>query len=453
MGVPKAGYGFDAQALGTSKERSSHKPTASAATGFLFKSVKTQFHRRLTVDAKLGRPMTLNPDILTWARSTAGLSVDEAAQILGFKDAQERSAEERLKALEAGKEEPSRSVLLKMAKVYHRSLLVFYLSEPPRAGDRGQDFRRAPGVDAQQYDPTLDALIRDIRGRQSIVKDLLEQNEAHRVDYVGSVTMDVPFKQLANRITESLAFSLADFRRQTTIEAAFTYLREKVEASGTYVLLLGNLGSHHTNIPAKTFRGYAIADPGAPFIVVNDQDAKIAWSFTVFHELTHLWLGATGVSGESTDMQLESYCNNVAGEMLLPESDLNELRALRRASLQEAIESIARFASTRNISRAMVAYKLFLTDTISNARWKELDQHYEEERLANQARRENEEKAKGGPSYYVVRRHRLGHALLDLVRNSLAEGTITPTRAGQVLGVKPRNVDPLVDMAGMRVGR
>ena len=164
--------------LGT--RAASHKPTASAA------------------DAKLGsKLMAFNPDILTWARSSAGLSVDEAAQVLGFKNAQERSAVERLEALETGKEEPSRSVLLKMAKAYHRSLLVFYLNEPPRTGDRGQDFRRDPGADPEQYDPTLDALIRDIRGRQSIVKDLQEQDENSRVDYVGSATMAVPFKELA----------------------------------------------------------------------------------------------------------------------------------------------------------------------------------------------------------------------------------------------------------------
>jgi Helix-turn-helix domain len=69
--------------------------------------------------------MTLNPDILTWARNTAGLSADEAARALGFNNTRRRSATERLMALEAGEEEPSRSVLLKMAKAYRGSLLVF----------------------------------------------------------------------------------------------------------------------------------------------------------------------------------------------------------------------------------------------------------------------------------------------------------------------------------------
>jgi Zn-dependent peptidase ImmA (M78 family) len=397
--------------------------------------------------------MTLNPQILTWARDTAGLAVDEAAHALGFKDANDRPAAERLEAMEAGKEEPSRSVLLKMARVYHRSLLVFYLSEPPRLGDRGQDFRRAPGVNPPEYDPTLDALIRDIRGRQDIVEDLLAQAEPRRIDYVASVTMELPAVELAHRISDRVGFSLAEFRQQATVQAAFSYLREKVEASGAFVLLLGNLGSHHTNIPSAVFRGYAIADPVAPFIVVNDQDAPVAWAFTTLHELAHLWLGATGVSGGSPDTQLETYCNSVAGEILFPAHEMNQLYFLHRASLQETIGAVAQFASKRKISRAMVAYKLLLVNIITHARWRELDKHYEDEWIAARAQPATKDKNEGGPSYYVVKRHRLGHALLDLVKNSLAEGFLTHTKAGLVLGVKPRNVDPLVYMAGMRGGQ
>jgi len=397
--------------------------------------------------------MALNPHILVWAREAAGLSVDEAAHALGFKNTQERTAAERLQALEAGTEEPSRSVLLSMARVYHRSLLVFYLSEPPRTGDRGQDFRRAPGANPTEYDPTLDALIRDIRGRQGIIKDLLDQADPKRVDYVGSVTMEVSPVELARRMTARMGFSLDEFRRQANVPAAFSYLREKVEASGAFVLLLGNLGSHHTNIPSGVFRGYAIADPVAPFIVVNDQDASVAWAFTTLHELTHLWLGTTGVSGGNTDTRIEVYCNSVAGEMLLPEAEMAGLRFLRRASLDETVGAIAQFATSRKISRAMVAYKLLRVDIITQVRWRELDKHYADEWNAAQAQPASKEKKEGGPSYYVVKRHRLGHAVVDLVKNSLAEGFLTYTRASQVLGVKPRNVDPLIYTTGTRGGR
>lgn len=353
--------------------------------------------------------------------------------------------------MESGAEEPSRSVLLKMAQAYHRSLLVFYLSEPPQMGDRGQDFRRAPGSNPPEYDPTLDALIRDIRGRQGIVKDLIEQTDGATVDYVGSVNMEAPPEELARRITDRLGFSLRQFRGYATVQEAFGYLRQKVEASGAYVLLLGNLGSHHTNVPSGVFRGYAIADPVAPFIVINDQDAPVAWSFTMLHELTHVWMGATGVSGSTLAAQIEVYCNNVAGEMLLPAADLDELRFLRHAPIEKIIAVIGHFAESLNVSRPMVAYKLLRLSIITRLQWQQLDKHYSDEWLAAKTGG-GKDKSEGGPSYYVVKRHRLGNALLQLVRNSLAEGFLTHTKAGQVLGVKPRSVAPLLHAAGMRGG-
>jgi hypothetical protein len=101
----------------------------------------------------------------------------------------------------------------------------------------------------------------------------------------------------------------------------------------------------------------------------------------------------------------------------------------------------------------MVAYKLLRVDIITQTRWRELDKHYADEWNAAQAQPGSKERKEGGPSYYIVKRHRLGHAVVDLVKNSLAEGFLTYTRASQVLGVKPRNVDPLIYTTGTRGGR
>jgi Zn-dependent peptidase ImmA (M78 family) len=397
--------------------------------------------------------MTVNPDILRWARTTAGLPLEAAAHALAFSDTRQRTAAERLQALEAGEEEVSRSVLLKMAKAYRRSLLVFYLEEPPPTGDRGQDFRTVPGAQPPLYNPLLDTLIRDLRARQSIVRAVAEDTETPPLDFVGTATMSVPPHELVGRITERLQFSLEEFRNQSTPNLAFNYLRRKIEDAGIYVLLLGNLGSHHTNIPVDIFRGFAIADPIAPFIVINDQDARIAWSFTALHEVAHLWLGATGVSGESMEAQIEKYCNDVAGEMLLPAADMRTLSPVRTMDLPETIAAITAFAAARNVSRPMVAYKLLRVNAITERNWQQLAAHFKQEWLLSRERESEAEGSAGGPSYYVLRRHRLGNALLDFVKRSLGEGAITHTKAGQVLGVKPRNVDPLLQGASLEGSR
>lgn len=391
----------------------------------------------------------IQPKILTWARETAGLSLDDATRALGLTDARGRTGGQRLEAMELGEDEPTRPVLLKMAKTYRRPLLVFYLAEPPKTGDRGQDFRTLPGH--EKFNPELDALLRDIKARQGLIRSMLEDDKAEPVEFVSSATIELPAPKLAARMAERLNFSLARYRATKTPDEAFTYLRETIEASGVYVLLLGNLGSHHTNIPAEVFRGFALADNIAPLIVINDQDAKTAWSFTALHELAHLWLGQTGISGTDSENKIERYCNDVAGEFLLPASEVRQLAPVLKLSVATVAEQIGPFAQAHRVSRAMVAYKLYRAGMIGKTTWAALDQRFKDEYLQfKQREAEKNKKAEGGPNYYIVRRHRVGHALLGLVRRSLDEGTITYTKASRVLGVKARSVEPLLSMRGAR---
>jgi Zn-dependent peptidase ImmA (M78 family) len=371
------------------------------------------------------------------------MSLEEGARAIGLKNAYGLSGAQRLAAMEMGDDEPPRKLLLEMARAYRRSLLVFYLSEPPRKGDRGQDFRTIQGQG--QYTQELDALIRDIRSRQNLIRSMLEDGESEAVSFVGSASPATPPETLSALIAQRIQFSLGEFQAQDNIEEAFAYLRRKIEASGVFVLLLGNLGSHHTNIPAETFRGFAVSDPVAPLVVINDQDARAAWSFTALHELAHLWLGATGVSGSDSDSGIERYCNDVASETLLPALQLAAFGRAVSRHLKEAIAEISEFSERCKLSRAMVSYGLFRGGFIDRDTWTDLNAHFREEWLLGKAKRaEKQRAAEGGPGYYVVRRYHVGAALLDLVRRSLGEGNTTYTKAGQVLGVKPGNVDPLL---------
>ena len=79
----------------------------------------------------------VNPAIMVWARETAGLTQEEAARKLGFRDSSKSSAVEKLALIERGQKEPSRPKLLTMAGQYRRPLLTFYLSKPPQKSNRG----------------------------------------------------------------------------------------------------------------------------------------------------------------------------------------------------------------------------------------------------------------------------------------------------------------------------
>lgn len=386
----------------------------------------------------------VNPGILQWARETAGLSLEQAAHALQLNDSSTSTGSEKLAAYEAGEKEPGRTLLKRMSQKYRRPLLVFYLSEPPTKGDRGKDFRTLPIEVQMEYDADLDALIRSIRARQNIVRSLLEDEESEPLSFVGSANLQQDHKAVAQNIISILGFKLSDFRAKRTVGEAFAYLRECVENSGIFVLLIGDLGSHHSTIPVEVFRGFAVADHIAPFVVVNDKDARSAWSFTLLHEVTHLWLGTTGISNTSDKRDIERFCNSVAGSILLPSQELVELANLRNAPMDEVEAEVSRFAEDRNLSRTMVAYNLHKQGAIGQALWQQLVIIFEKDRIELEKRLKATERKGSGPNYYIVRRHRLGPALLGLTSRTLKSGILSPTKAGIILGIKPRNVQTLL---------
>jgi Zn-dependent peptidase ImmA (M78 family)/transcriptional regulator with XRE-family HTH domain len=395
--------------------------------------------------------LNVNPEILRWAREAAHLTLEDAADELGLATARGIAGPDRLAALEAGEEEPTRPLLVRMARQYRRPLLTFYLSAPPRQGERGQDFRTLPSEHSRRDDALVDALIRDVRARQAMVRALLEaEDEAAPLPFVGSVLMPRGVQAVADAINRTLGLDIAHFRcgdpnNNRASKKGFDYLRDRAEKAGIYVLLIGNLGSYHTNFDVEIFRGFALADPIAPFVVINDRDAKTAWSFTLLHELAHIWLGQTGVSGENAASAIEQFCNDVAGRILLPDQELSGEARLRDASFETIVARVNEIADQRNVSCSLVAYKLYRQNVIDKRIWDQLHTFFRHQWIQNRlANRSKDQEHDGGPDYYVVRRHRIGARLIGLTSRMLTEGVLVPTKAAKILGVKPSSVYRLV---------
>jgi Zn-dependent peptidase ImmA (M78 family)/transcriptional regulator with XRE-family HTH domain len=391
----------------------------------------------------------VNPKILQWARESAGLTLLEAAKKLHLHQTGEVTPEKKLESLENGIELPTRPLLLKMSQQYRRPLLTFYLEQPPKKGDRGEDFRRLPDEYAKTEEGLVDALVRDVTARQGIVRAALEdEDEAVQLSFVGSANMDQGVNRVCEFIQSGIGFDLEKFRGHRKVSDAFAYLREQVETAGIFVLVIGDLGSHHSKISLEAFRGFALADPIAPFVIINDQDSRAAWSFTLLHELTHVWLGKTGISGTVFDNSLERFCNDVASILLLPATDLDSLEVTDATKFDLMIERINSFAEDRNISRSMVAYRLFRTNRINEDVWIKLKVEFRKQwQELRAALRKQAQEQEGGPTYYMVKRQRIGDALIELVARMMDSGTLTPTKAGKVLGVKPRNVYEMFQQA------
>ena len=181
------------------------------------------------------RAENINPGILTWARESAGLSLDQAAHRLGIKSGKEHSREEKLALIEAGERKPTRTQLLKYALIYRRPLISFYLKSPPQKGERGHDFRTAAVTHAtERENALLDALLRDIRARQEMIVDLLESNqEAAERDFVGSAKIADDSASLVSAIAQELQFdNTSKNARKGGVDGIFRDLRARAESIG-----------------------------------------------------------------------------------------------------------------------------------------------------------------------------------------------------------------------------
>ncbi|MCE2523710.1 MAG: ImmA/IrrE family metallo-endopeptidase [Rhodobacteraceae bacterium] len=386
---------------------------------------------------------SVNPDILKWARQSAGMTPEFAVQKLGIRASKGIGQVDRLAALETGGEFPTRSMLKKMSKVYRRPLLTFYLPTQPKKGQRGEDFRTLPASATASDRALADAVMRDISARQSLVRMVLEEeNEVEELRFIGSATISSEPSDVADHIQTTLKFDIAKYRKSKSTRAAVSYLRNLAEVAGIFVIFVDNLGNHHSKISVDIFRGFALSDDVAPFIAVNANDSVGAQAFTIVHELAHLWLGITGVSGSDNLHRTEKFCHDVASEFLLPRSQLAQLSVSENNGSSNAMQLIAEFADVHKVSRTMVSYRLYRSRVISFKFYEKIKQEFQE--LHHDGKNHDQNltttTGSGRPNYHTIRRHRAAATLVELVDRMLGIGALTTEKAGKVLGVSAKNV-------------
>ena len=399
----------------------------------------------------MDKAKNINPRMLVWARESSGLTLVEAAQKL-LSSSKKSSATEKLLAIEKGDNFPTRVQLFKMAKLYRKPLTIFYLKSPPIPSDDYVDFRSPDVLISRKENALLDSLLINISARQSLVRSLIEDEEETPVcDFVNSVKLSDDLNTVVNEIKSLLGFEREpDRNAYKTPEELFNYLRERVEELGVFVLLVGDLGSWHSKIEAKVFRGFAIADSIAPFIVINSNDAHTARSFTLLHELCHIFLGSSSISAsleETSDIvklpEIEKYCNTVSSEILLPTANLEYLDKF--TSIEQVLKMIVYLADYYRVSESSVTYKLLVMDKIDREMASNLFARFRK-RWNQQLEIQKERNTKMVVKEREVRRKRLGKSLISLVSRNLLDAQLTNTKAAIILGTKPTSVDDLLQI-------
>jgi len=388
----------------------------------------------------------INSKVLRWAREQANYTLQEAATKAKINELKRAGIApwERIERWESGADKPTVSQLKQLARAYRRPLLTFFLPKPPRRESRLSDFRTIGDkpLPDRGDSPEFAALARNIEVLYKRIRDLIEEEGGKPLAFVGSATHNHSPIQIAQSIRDILGFPIEEQKSIPNSGKFLAVMRNKAENSGFFIILQGNLGSWHTKIPPKVFRGLAVSDPIAPFIVINKNDYKVAQVFTFVHEMTHILLGETGISNSSafdsrseTPLQNELLCNQVAAEFLVPETFLR--REWPRESTQNPAPDIERIARQFKVSDIVVARRLFDLGFIENDfYWKFYNKCMARLRKQKEAKTTQEDAREIKIPIKIRTQNRLGKKLINVVIGAAQNGIISELDASKILNVK-----------------
>jgi Zn-dependent peptidase ImmA (M78 family) len=257
----------------------------------------------------------VRPSLLVWARTRAGLEVKDLERKIP-----------RYRDWESGAKTPTLRQLEDFARRTHAPLGYLFLDAPPHERLPVTDFRTL-GVRELRPSPDLLETIYAVQRRRDFVRDILIEDGAAPLPFVGSVSLATPIEDVVREMRSVLALPPGWARSYKDWRDALRVLRERMESAGIVVLTNGVVGNNtRRRLRVEEFRGFVLIDRNVPVIFLNAADAESARMFTLVHEAAHVWLGAEGVSGFEElvpgNNAVERHCDAVAAEFLVPGAEL-----------------------------------------------------------------------------------------------------------------------------------
>lgn len=364
----------------------------------------------------------ITPLLLTWARERAGLGVPELARKLQVR-------EDQVRAWERGDARPT----FRQAENYaHRTYVplgYLFLREPPEEELPIPDLRTVGNHRRQALSVNLRDTLRDVVRRQLWYREYQKDREAAPVDVVGCMAGWTAVEDIVTTMRERLGLPAHPGRG--TWDQYLRDLIDRIESLGILVMRTNIVGTNtHRLLDVDEFRGFAIADPHAPIVFVNTSDYPPARLFTLIHELTHIWLGESGISdGEPANAhELEKRCNAVAAEFLVPE---DEFRGLWRTQ-DNWRDNLPRIAPQFHVSQWVIARRAREMDLITEDEYR----RYVRERLAEHRERERE----GAVPFPTVQKSRIGERFAQAVASEALSGRLLLRDAYRLTGIKPHKM-------------
>ena len=360
----------------------------------------------------------INPKILTWARQRAGLSEDILAEKAHVKV-------EKIIAWEEGANKPTFNQAQKLAQVTHTPFGYFFLLQPPEEKLPIPDLRTVGSIRLQEVSTELLDTLKSIILKQEWYKEYLTYQGKEDLSFVSSFNIHSSIHDVANNIRKVLGVELP---KEGTWEDYHKSLVDGAESAGILIMRSGIVGNNtHRKLSVNEFRGFAISDPIAPLVFINNSDAPTAKLFTLIHKLAHIWTGTSGISDLDNHNKEEVFCNKVAGEFLVPESLF--FRHWQREN--NLSDNLIEISLNFHVSKLVVVKRALDLGVIDNSIYREFYEA-EIEKFKNK-------KGSGG-SYYHTANSKNGNLFSKAVITEVLSGRLLYRDAGKLLDVNPAKI-------------
>lgn len=361
-------------------------------------------------------------DLLHWARDRSGIDSNDFSKKFPDFDAWVR-----------GTKDPTLKQLQKFAAGTYTPLGYLFLDRPPdekmpisdlRAGRSGYPTRPSPHL--------LDTIYRCQR-RQEWYRTFASSHDEDPIPFVGTVTNAANIPTVADEMRQVIDFSVEVRSSVPTWTEALSTFRRQVEQSGVLIMMSSIVGNNkNRKLSPDEFRGFALVDSYAPLIFVNSADSKAAQTFTIAHELAHLWIGAEGLSNleprTPPGADTEGWCNEVATEFLVPRDEFRS----RYKSSSPLEQELAQQARHFKVSSLVI---LRCIRDLGGITRRDFNRVYDKELVkAKQAKARQAQKPGGGDSYRT-KSVRVGERFARAVITSTLEGDTTYTEALDLLDI------------------
>lgn len=359
--------------------------------------------------------VSIQPEIISWALGQA------REEQLGTK------LMNNIKQWLEGTKTPTFNQIEDFSRKANIPLGYFFLQTPPVEQLQLIDYRTVDSVELAHPSRNLIDTIHEMESVQAWMKEFRQETGFDVLPVVGCLNGNDDFKYIARTIRKNMDLSDTWYESCTNMNAAFNYVRSRLEECGIVVMLNGVVGKNtHRTLSVDEFRAFAMVDEWAPLIFINGADSQGARLFSLFHEIAHIWLGENDLyndRGNSHEIKpIEILCNAVAGELMVPfDKFLVEWDAAAYADTRVKIKNLAkRF----RCGESVIARKAFDAKKISYDLYKSIVDD-----AIEAYRQMKENKESNGGNYYNTMGNRLDGCFVRALCESINSGRTTYSEA------------------------